>query len=718
MRSLVPSLFLLMLVLTNFSCKVSPVPDNKGKPLYSFESAAEVEAVEARNCTIAAVAEHATDGSSAIRVLTEGGDKPEIEFVPAQGSWNWTGFDRLAVDVFNPTGDEVGLRIRLDDDPAATEAVHSVSGGTTISPGRSVSVYLPFGSNGSTEKGMRGAPSIPGVEPLTYLSMERLVDESHLVRLAISGFGGEAPRELILDNIRLLPPGNYEGIIDPFGQYTGLDWPGKVKEVSDLERALDAEAAQIQAAPTLPDRDEYGGWTGGPQEQATGFFRTVERDGKWWLVTPSGHLFLSLGVDVLLLSDGPTLLEGRERMFTALPAEGDPLARHFGSVDRVLYGPIKHGRTFNFYTSNLERKYGRDYVDRWRSVSLDRLQAWGFNTIANWSDPALYALSRVPYTATIDLRGDYARVASGQDYWGKMHDPFDPKFAAAVDQSVRETVGRYRNDPWCIGYFIDNEISWGSAGTDRQHFGLVYGTLAGDASSPAKQAFVSQLKQHYRTAERLAESWGIPVSSWDALLAQPLAVEGPLEGRMREDFREFLSAFSSQYFRVVRDAQRRHDPNHLYLGCRFAFRTPEAVAAAGEYCDVVSFNIYRSHVDPGEWGFVDALHKPCIIGEFHFGAVDRGMFHTGLVSTPNQTARAEMYRDYIHSVVDNPSFVGCAWFQYFDEPVTGRTYDGENYNIGLVDVTDTPYPEMIAAAKEVHAEAYPRRFGSGETPAK
>ena len=91
---------------------------------------------------------------------------------------------------------------------------------------------------------------------------------------------------------------------------------------------------------------------------------------------------------------------------------------------------------------------------------------------------------------------------------------------------------------------------------------------------------------------------------------------------------------------------------------------------------------------------------------------------TGLVSTPNQAARAEMYRDYLRSVVDNPSFVGCAWFQYFDEPLTGRTYDGENYNIGLVDVTDTPYPEMIAAAKAVHAEAYPRRFGSDGAAAK
>jgi hypothetical protein len=686
--------------------------------LYSFESAAEVAGIRTRGCTLTTGAEQATDGNSAIRVATQVGEKPELEFLPSQGSWDWTGYDRLAVDVFNPTDLEVGLRIQLDDDPASTGSVHSVSGGTTLAPGRSVSVYLPFGSNSSTEKGMRGGPAIPGVEPLTYLAMERLVDESRLVRLAISGFGGEGPRELILDNIRLLPPTNYKGIIDAFGQYTRMDWPGKVKSVSDLERARDAEAAEIQSAPILPDRDEYGGWTGGPQEQATGFFQTVERDGKWWLVTPSGHLFISLGVDVLRLADGPTLLEGREGMFTGLPPEGDPLAHHFGSVDRVLYGPIKHGRTFNFYAANLERKYGADYVDRWRSVSLDRLQAWGFNTIANWSEPELYALARVPYTATISLRGDYARVASGQDYWGKMHDPFDPKFVAAVDESVRQTVGRYRDDPWCIGYFIDNEISWGSAGTDRQHFGLVYGTLAGDDNSPAKQAFVAQLKQRYRTIDRLVAAWGIPVSSWDALLAKPITLERPLKGRMREDFTEFLSAFATQYFRVVRDAQKRHDPNHLYLGCRFSSRTPEAVAAADEYCDVVSFNIYRSHVDPREWGFVSALHKPCIIGEFHFGAVDRGMFHTGLVSTPDQTARAEMYRDYLHSVVDNPSFVGCAWFQYFDEPVTGRTYDGENYNIGLVDVTDTPYPEMVAAAKAVHAEAYPRRFGGGRAALK
>lgn len=61
------------------------------------------------------------------------------------------------------------------------------------------------------------------------------------------------------------------------------------------------------------------------------------------------------------------------------------------------------------------------------------------------------------------------------------------------------------------------------------------------------------------------------------------------------------------------------------------------------------------------------------------------------------------------SVINNPAFVGAHWFQYLDEPLTGRTLDGENYNIGFVTVTDTPYPEMVQSARRVLADAYRRR---------
>jgi len=72
-----------------------------------------------------------------------------------------------------------------------------------------------------------------------------------------------------------------------------------------------------------------------------------------------------------------------------------------------------------------------------------------------------------------------------------------------------------------------------------------------------------------------------------------------------------------------------------------------------------------------------------------------------------------MYQDYLRSVADHPSLVGCHFFKYNDEPLTGRPGDGENYNIGFTTVTDGLYPEMIAAAKAVHGEVYARRAGKG-----
>ena len=101
-----------------------------------------------------------------------------------------------------------------------------------------------------------------------------------------------------------------------------------------------------------------------------------------------------------------------------------------------------------------------------------------------------------------------------------------------------------------------------------------------------------------------------------------------------------------------------------------------------------------------------------IIGEFHVGALDRGMFHPGLVAAADQDERAVIYTSYVESVLKNPALVGCHWFQYVDEPLTGRAYDGENYNIGFVTVTDTTYPELVRAARAIHSRAYQIRSGS------
>jgi len=80
---------------------------------------------------------------------------------------------------------------------------------------------------------------------------------------------------------------------------------------------------------------------------------------------------------------------------------------------------------------------------------------------------------------------------------------------------------------------------------------------------------------------------------------------------------------------------------------------------------------------------------PIIIGEFSFHATDRGMFAPGYVPVPSQAVRAGSYTDYMTSVFENPNFVGAHWFQYMDQPIVGRAWDGENGNVGFVDITDT-----------------------------
>jgi hypothetical protein len=171
----------------------------------------------------------------------------------------------------------------------------------------------------------------------------------------------------------------------------------------------------------------------------------------------------------------------------------------------------------------------------------------------------------------------------------------------------------------------------------------------------------------------------------------------------------FCTKAAEQYFRVVRDVIKAVAPNQLYLGCRFAWVNARAAAAAAKYCDVVSYNLYQRSV--AEFKLPGGLDVPLIIGEFHFGTLDRGMFHTGLVPVANQAERAEAYRAYVEGALRHPQFVGTRWFQYQDEPTTGRVLDEENYQIGFVDLADTPYPEMTRVSRSIGERLYRWRLG-------
>jgi hypothetical protein len=112
--------------------------------------------------------------------------------------------------------------------------------------------------------------------------------------------------------------------------------------------------------------------------------------------------------------------------------------------------------------------------------------------------------------------------------------------------------------------------------------------------------------------------------------------------------------------------------------------------------------------------------KPVMIGEFHFGALDRGLPATGLRGVASQAERGVAYRRYIETGAANPNLVGAHYFILNDQALLGR-FDGENYQIGFVDCCNTPYRELVEQATIAHENIY--RVMSGEqkpfnTPAK
>ncbi len=678
-------------------------------PVTSFESGADWALVSGQGATVALSSEHATQGQQALKIGFAPNDWSwqRASITPA-APWDWSGAGILAFDAANPGDAQLMFRVSVDDDLAARPGSHRREGVVKIPAHSSGSYSLTFDPK-TPYLGMRGLPTWPGLRD-TGMREATAIDSSHVVRVMFSMATPAEPRTVFIDNLRLLPSIPLSHLVDAYGQSTLLDYPGKINREAELVARREAEAADLRAHPAAAERDRFGGWSAGPQLHASGFFRTEKFGGHWWLVDPDGRLFFSTGMDTMSArpADNAMFTGGREELFNWLPTKDEPLGQFYGGA-KAFRGPVPEAATYNFLAANLQRKYGEDWNAAWRQVCLARLSSWGMNTVGIWSD--FLSNHQVPYIATVSCHGDHARVSDGHDQWGAMHDPFDPQFAADVARNAAETMPSFKNDPLCLGYFVDNELAWGGEGA-RDQFSLAYGALAAAAAaSPAKREFLRQLKAKYGEVMALNRAWATSFDSWEGLEA-PVKLDGIPGTELRADLGAFLRSFAEQYFRVVRDALKANDPNHLYLGCRFMRHgLPIPEAAAAKFCDVVSFNIYEPLVDPHSWADIAAYDKPCLIGEFSIGTSDRGRFHYGIVPSVDENQRAEQYKTYVRSALDNPSFVGCHWFQYLDEPLLGRTYDGENYNFGFVTVTDTPYPEMVSAAREVGAEMYRRRFG-------
>lgn len=446
--------------------------------------------------------------------------------------------------------------------------------------------------------------------------------------------------------------------IDEFGQWNLGDYDGKIHSMEQLKKEWEAEDNEVVSTEPY-NYSQYGGYRQ-KQVKATGFFRTEKIDGRWWFVDPEGYLFLSVGVDCIApgRSGNAKDVDKRRNMFGELPPD--------------QFRSQQEGRTndYHFGQWNLYRRYGDDYKAKANEMAIKRMDKWGVNTIANWSSADVISLNRKAFIVSMRTAG-VERGLMG------LADVYAPDFKSRLDESLRNSVSRHRDNPWLIGYFVGNEPAW--------------------------------IDQEVRLCDIILNGEEKPIKNE---LKKYLS-----EGDSPERRKEFIYNTFRTFLTLVKEAQKKHDPNHLNLGIRFGsvnHMDEKLLKICSESFDVLSFNCYD--IVPGKEMLDRALsitNLPMIIGEYHFGTVDRGMAQS-LWQVNSQEERGIAYRYYTEQGYSHPGLIGTAYFQWCDQDITGRRNDGENYNCGLVDVTDRPHKHQVEAMSESAKRLYEVHAGLAE----
>ena len=392
--------------------------------------------------------------------------------------------------------------------------------------------------------------------------------------------------------------------------------------------------------------DELGGDTRVTWE-ATGFFRTQEECGRWWLVTPDGHPFWSAGVNHISPDGDAAQDSGRRRYREAVNA-------------------------------------GYPSLDAWADATAERMRSWGFNTVGAWSRLDLLA-PRMPYTVMLSLSG-------GNWETGALADWFDPRWEEELRARVAAEVEPRRDDPLLVGYFVDNEIRWGRdwRGTDS----LLQEYLALPAEAPGKRRAVEHLLDSFDDLAGLNAALSTDFEEVDQLLAhrENIAALDPGAGGEEESLtRGFLALAAEHYFGTAAAAIREVDEHHLLLGNRevASMARAEVLDAAARHCDVVSLNNYRfldgvaeaasaitRAMDVG-WMLEDAHERtgrPILVSEYGFRAADSGLPNTWPPFYPtldDQAARADAFEAENRAAQESPWVVGMHWFEWVDQPPRG-----------------------------------------------
>lgn len=380
------------------------------------------------------------------------------------------------------------------------------------------------------------------------------------------------------------------------------------------------------------------------KQPGEGFYRIGRADGAWWLITPDGRPFYSIGTD----------------------------------------GPRFEGGSHEHY--------------------LETLRVLGFNSLAGWTDLGSWgplnddrvAASRFPPAVfsslpTSSARGEHDCLSTRPGH--TFPDPFDPRWEAYLRAAVRRKAALVGGKSWFVGFFAGNEID--HSDLHRRVYTAHCGTRL--------QRF---LEQRHQNIGRLNAAWGSTFKSFSQLIEQrPDPVVRA--GAMYQDFRSFKREIVRHYVDTVLRVIREEVPDHLVFSPRFMLDdVTEWMDVIDLYqpFDAIGVNMYPANLNAGlnrnELAVLDLVHRktgrPIVISEWSVPALDSGLYgnpdrldwsYQETVDTQEERARqaAALTAGYYNL----PYVIGAHWF-------TWRDFDSEarQANRGLFKASGEPWEAL------------------------
>lgn len=251
----------------------------------------------------------------------------------------------------------------------------------------------------------------------------------------------------------------------------------------------------------------------------------------------------------------------------------------------------------------------------------------------------------------------------------KFVDIFDPKVQKSLDFKVKKMCAANKNISNLIGYCWTDLGAWPLKNTTKKNW----------------VNFIRQLPNHAPGKK-----------AYEAYLSS-INVKDTKEGDSG-----FLRLIAREYFRVMGEANKKYDPDHIIFGDRFAFNTVDPVVMKEmlPWVDAIAIQ------PPFSAGFprkvFDEIHKltgkPILICDFAIRFKDGDKKIKGQLEESPKAA-GQVYSQYLKEALETPYIIGSYWCNPSDSI---GSFNKSAIKQGLLNAALKPRPTLVKELQKLN----------------